>query len=344
MKIESLNRECMEKCKQHWDSIAKPLDSMGEFEDISVKIARIQGRVHPDISRRAVLVLCSDNGIVVEGVSQSGQDITRSVTELLGKGESSVCQLGKAANVDIIPVDIGVNTDMPIPDVLNRKIRRGTRNFRIEPAMTEAEALAAISVGIELARESKEKGYKILALGEMGIGNTTTSAAVAAALLRLPPEAVCGRGAGLSDTGLQKKQRIIREAIEKYGLYQKNALEILRSVGGLDIAGLTGICIGGALYHIPVVLDGLISAVSGLLAERLLPGVRDYLLSSHLGKEPAMQAILKELRLQPVIHGRLALGEGSGAVLLFPLLDTAFSLYENAVSFQEAEIESYRRF
>ena len=178
----------------------------------------------------------------------------------------------------------------------------------------------------------------------MGIGNTTTSSAIAAALLKCDPQKVTGRGAGLSNQGLSRKQQVIAGAIEKYDLYKADALTILSTVGGLDIAGLTGVCVGGAVYHIPIVLDGLISMAAALVAERILPGVKAYLIPSHKGKEPASQLIAEELGLNPVIDAGLALGEGTGAVMMFSLLDMAMSIYENKTTFSNIEVEQYERF
>ena len=212
-----------------------------------------------------------------------------------------------------------------------------------QPAMTEEELLQAISIGMELVWECKEKGYELLATGEMGIGNTTTAAAVTAALLGRDAVEMTGRGAGLDDTRFQKKQRVIQEALEKYALWGKDPFTILRTVGGLDIAGLTGVFLGGAVYHVPIVLDGVISAAAALAAERLCPGAKAYMIPSHMGKEGAMAHIFRELELEPVIYGELAVGEGSGAVLLFPLLDLMMDLYQKETTFQDFKMEPYQR-
>ena len=194
--------------------------------------------------------------------------------------------MAQSIGAETIPVDIGINSEESIPGVLDRKVRPGTRNFLKEPTMTEEETVRAIVTGIELVQDCKEKGYGLLATGEMGIGNTTTSSAVTAALLQCEAEEVTGRGAGLTDQGLTRKQQVVRTALETYDLWHADAFTVLQTVGGLDIAGLTGMCIGGALWHIPIVLDGVISMAAALVAERLFPGVREYLLPSHLGKEP----------------------------------------------------------
>lgn len=344
LNIERPDEEVRKQVQRNWDMVAKPLDGMGVFEQIICQIGAITGNTQINIDKKAVLVMCADNGVVEEGISQSGQEVTAAVAREMTKNISSVGKMAATIGADVFPIDIGINCPEEISGMIQKCVRKGTRNFRKEPAMTEEETLQAIFTGIELAAEYKEKGYRILATGEMGIGNTTTSSAVIASLLKCEAEAVTGRGAGLSDAGLMRKQQIIKEAIEKYHLREAEPLEVLRTVGGLDIAGLAGICIGGAVYHMPVVLDGVISFAAALTAERMLPGVKEYLIPSHKGKETAFQLLLEELDMHPVIDGGLALGEGTGAVMMFALLDMALSVYENKTTFADIEILPYERF
>lgn len=341
--IEMPNREIGKKVLANWDAVAKPIDGLGRFETLTARIGAVIGTDKIDISKKAVIIMCADNGIVEAGVSQSGQEVTTAVVQSMAKKQSSVGRMAELVGADTIPVDIGINQKEPVSGIVQRKIRCGTRNFQKEPAMTEQEVIQAIATGIDMVYSCKEDGYKILATGEMGIGNTTTSSAVAAALLRCGTHSVTGRGAGLSDVGLIRKQEVIAEAIEKYDLYHADALDVLRTVGGLDIAGLVGVCIGGAVCHVPIVLDGVISMVAALLAERIVPGVKWYLIPSHKGKEPAVELIAKELELEPVIDGRLALGEGTGAVMMFSLLDIALSVYQDRTTFEDIQIEQYKR-
>ena len=343
IKIEEPNETARRQVKKHWDALAKPLDGMGNFETITAQIGAIQGTEQIDIRKKAVLIFCADNGIVEEGVSQTGQEVTAAVAKSMARKGSSVCKLAESIGAETIPVDIGICGKESIPGVLDRKVRSGTRNFLKEPAMTEEETVRAVAAGIELVRDCKKQGYRILATGEMGIGNTTTSSAVAAALLQCEAEEVTGRGAGLTDQGLLRKQQAIRRALEKYDLWHADAFTVLRTVGGLDIAGLTGMCIGGAMWHVPVVLDGVISMAAALAAERLLPGVREYLIPSHLGKEPAAAKLAEALQLSPVIHAGMALGEGTGAVMMFPLLDMTLSIYGQSATFSDISVEQYKR-
>ncbi len=348
--IVPFDKDKYDEIRARWDSIAKPLNSLGRFEEITARIGAVQGSADIDIKKRAVIIMCADNGVVAEGVSQSGQDVTRAVAEWMGRRESSVCRMAKEAGADIIPVDVGINMEGSPKGVIDRKVMKGTGNFAHEPAMTEDECMQAIEAGIYKVCDCSAGGYRLLATGEMGIGNTTTSSALAAALLGLDADAVTGRGAGLSTEGLRKKTQVIRDALKEYDpgdaerTSPEYAMHMLSCVGGLDIAGLAGVFIGGAMNHIPVIIDGFISAVAALIAERLVPGTRNFMIASHMGKEPGMKYILDILGLEPVIDGMLALGEGTGAVMLMPLLDMVLALYSKGLSFAETTVEQYQDF
>ena len=344
IKIRKPDENIRKKVQENWDSLAKPLDDLGIFEKIFMQIGAVTGDESVPIQKKAVIVMCADNGIVEEGISQSGQEVTYQVAESMGKRKSSVCLMAAQMNAEVIPIDIGIAAEKTPEGVWNKKVCPGTKNFLKQPAMTEQEALAAIEAGIKSVKKCKEDGVMLFATGEMGIGNTTTSSAVAAALLDCGTADITGKGAGLSDEGLQHKIEVINAAREKYQFDSKETFRILCSVGGLDIAGLCGVCIGGAVYGVPVVLDGVISAVSALVAERLVPGVKDFLIASHKSREPAAALILQELGVHPVIDGALALGEGTGAVLMFGLLDTVHAVYDNRTTFSDIRVEAYRRF
>ncbi len=344
LKIEPPDPDAMQRAQERLDSIAKPLDGLGQFEKLLVRLAGIQRTADIRAEKRAILVMCADNGIVAEGVTQTSDEVTARVCENMAEGRSSVNHMAEQAGADVLVTDIGVRRDIVCGNVRARKIRRGTANFAKEPAMTKREALEAIAEGAAWAGECCEKGYEILGVGEMGIGNTTTATAVGCALLGLPPGEMTGRGAGLDDGGLRRKREVISRAIDRYRLDGADALTVLSCVGGLDIAGIAGVIIGGAHRHIPVVLDGVITAAAALAADRLVPGVRQYLIASHLGREPLCQALTEELGLRPVICADMALGEGTGAAMLFPLLDMALSVYRGNDSFEQMEIEAYRRY
>ena len=342
--IKPLDRNAMEQARYHWDHIAKPLDGMGRFEKMIIQIAGIQENYQVDICKKAVIPMCADNGIVAEGVSQSGMEVTAIVAANMAGGIANVCRMAHFAGAQVFPVDIGIASDDIVENLTNRKVRKATRDFLIEPAMTKQEVLQAILVGIEEVEHCKEKGYQLIATGEMGIGNTTTSSAMASVLLDMPVCQVTGRGAGLDDKGLLRKQQVIEQAIAKYNIPREDTLTVLQTLGGLDIAGLVGLYIGGAIYRIPVVIDGIIASVAALVAFRLIPQTLDFMMPSHASKEPATKAIMRELSLEPVIEAELALGEGTGAVMLFPLLDMALQIYHANTTFSDISIQDYERY
>lgn len=334
----------IQQSMEHWDHIAKPLHGLGDFEDMISKIAGIQNREDVDISKKAVVVMCSDNGVVKEGVTQTDSSVTAVVTENFARGIASVNRMAARAGADVIPVDIGVASDLTEPGIWNRKISYGTNNIVKEPAMTREQAVMAVCHGIGIAGICCEKGYQILATGEMGIGNTTTSSAVASVLLGLPARQVTGPGAGLPREKVAHKIQVIEEAVRSRRPDRDDPIDVLSKIGGYDIAGMAGLYLGGAVYRIPVVIDGMISGLAALIASRLCPKTVHYMLPSHMGKEPACKAVMKELGLKPVIHGNLALGEGTGAVLLFPLLDMVWEVYNEYSTFSRLHIETYRKF
>ena len=252
--------------------------------------------------------MCADNGVVAEGVTQSGQDVTAIIAENMGRGTSSVCRMGRVAGADVVPVDIGVAVPVTVGKILQRNIRRGTADLAVEPAMSRAECERAILVGVEVVKDLVDQGYRLLATGEMGIGNTTTSAAVASVLLGREAEEVTGRGAGLSTEGLRRKVDAIRRGIAVNRPDASDPVDTVSKVGGLDIAGLMGVFLGGALYHVPVLIDGFISSVSALAAARLCPAALDYMLASHASNEPAGKMVLEALGLEPFLYARMCLG------------------------------------
>jgi nicotinate-nucleotide--dimethylbenzimidazole phosphoribosyltransferase len=343
--IQPPDKKAMEAARLRWAHVAKPLNSLGILEDDIVKIAGIRGNSLVKLKKTGLLILCADNGIVEEGVTQTGMEVTAVVAENMTQGNSSVCIMAKRAGVDVFPVDIGVARDLVSGStypLINRKIAYGTKNFSKTKAMTRNEAVQAVIAGIELMGELSEKGYDLAATGEMGIGNTTTSSAVAALLLKQDPARLTGRGAGLNDAGLRKKQKVIQEAVAQYGPNCQDETDMLSAVGGFDLAGMTGIFLGGAIYRIPVLLDGFISAVAALLAERIYPGCRDFMVASHVSAEPAGRILLEELGLFPLIQAGMCLGEGTGAVAAVPLLQMAADVYGTMSSFEDIEIEAYK--
>ena len=332
-----------QQAQRRWDSIAKPLGSLGRLEEAVVRIAGMRGNPNFSLERRGLVIMCADNGVVAEGVTQTGQEVTATVTENFTKGATSVCAMARVAKCDWFPVDIGVAANLGgCSGLIHHKVAWGTKNLRWEPAMTREQAKEAICFGAQLALDLGEKGYQLLATGEMGIGNTTTSSAMTAVLVGCPVEEVTGRGAGLSTTALSHKVEVIRQAIDLHRPDPQDPLDVLSKVGGLDIAGLAGVFLGAASARLPVLVDGFISAVAALTAVRLCPAAADYLLASHISQEPASALLLQELGLSPLICADMHLGEGSGAVAAIPLLDMAVAVYQQMCTFAETEIEAYQ--
>ena len=324
----------------HWAGLAKPLGGLGALETMLEDAAALTGDAALDFSRRAVLVLCADNGVVAQGVSQTDQSVTRAVAENLAARRTSVCQMAAAAHCEVVPVDLGM-AGAPVPGVTDCRIAAGTADFTAGPAMSRAQAVEAIGAGIRLVREQKAHGVGLLATGEMGIGNTTTSSAVAAVLLGQPVETMTGRGAGLSDAGLARKVDAICRGILCNQPDPEDPLDVLSKLGGFDIAGLCGVFLGGALERVPVLADGFISCVAALCAVRLCPAAEKAVFASHCSTEPAAKLVLDALGRQPLITAGLHLGEGTGAVAAIPLWDMALSVYDNCYTFEDGGIEAY---
>ena len=331
----------MREARERWNSLAKPLGSLGRLEDAVVQIAALTGCADISLSRRTLLVLCADNGVVVQGVAQSDHTVTAAVARSLAAGESTVCPMARTAGCGVIPVDVGMLDFPGAPGVLSRRVRNGTGDITRGPAMSREECVRAIETGMELVREQRAAGSDILAAGEMGIGNTTTSSAVAAALLDRPAEELVGRGAGLSDAGLARKRAAVVRALEVNRPDPSDPVDVLSKVGGLDLAALCGVYLGGEKHRVPVLLDGFISGVAALCAVRLRPKVSAALIASHVSAEPAGALVLEALGKEPLITAGLRLGEGSGAVAALPLLDMALSVYNSGHTFGRMGMEPY---
>ena len=412
-----LDKEAMEACKLRWNEVAKPLYSLGTFEKHLIQIAGITGCLDIKLDKKVIVVMCSDNGVVEEGVTQTDQSVTAIVAGHIAEGKGNINTLARYSGAQVIAVDIGMNTGeldkhiewektkeldrhierektkeldrhierektkeldrhierekseeldkhrerekteklskheeaarQGITEVtflnglIAAKVAQGTGNIAKGAAMSRAQAVQAMMTGINLMRELKDKGYSIVGTGEMGIGNTTTSSAMASILLKLPVKTLTGPGAGLSKEGVVHKIQVIEQAIEVNRPDSSDPVDVLAKIGGFDIAGITGLFLGGMLYRLPVVIDGIISAVAALTACRINPDAVHFMLASHQGREKACDYILKELGLTPVIYGDLALGEGSGTAFLFPLLDMAEAVYRNSPTFRGMKIAAY---
>lgn len=340
-KIQPLDEEAMEYTRARWNTLGKPLHSLGRLEEMVTQFAGIYRDKNPHLGKKAVIVMAADNGVVAEGVTQTGQDVTKTVTENMTKHNATICIMSSMSGADVYPVDIGIATDCDNPGVLPRKIKYGTDNMAKGPAMSREEAIKAIEVGINMVADLKEQGYNVLATGEMGIGNTTSSSAVCSVLLDQSVENVTGKGAGLTNKDLEHKIEVIKQSIALNKVDVNDPLDVLAKVGGLDIAGMAGCYIGGAALNIPVFIDGFISSVAALIAIRLVPECAPYLFPSHCSNEPAGRMILDAIDKQPYILANMCLGEGTGAVMGFTIADYAFKAYWELPSFEQTNFGTY---
>ncbi len=337
--ITPVDETYRQRVLDRFDAMGKPLKSLGKMETLLAQIAAIQASERIDLSKKGLIIMCADNGVVEEGVTQTGQEVTGIVAENFLDEKSCVAIMCKSCKADLFPIDIGMAFDTP--RVEKRKEMYGTDNFTKGPAMSRQQAIHGICQGIDMVKNLSEKGYKLIATGEMGIGNTTTSSAITAVLLGAKVEEVTGKGAGLSSEGLQRKINAIKKGILVNEPDKNDPIDVLAKVGGLDIAGLSGVFLGGAIYHIPIVIDGFISAVAALIAQRIEPLTKDYMIASHVSKEPAMKMILKALEKEAMLTLDLCLGEGSGAVATFPIFDLAMEIYYKMSSFDEIGVDTY---
>ncbi len=325
---------------EKWSKAAKPLKSLGALEDIVTRMAAVKGSARFSISPRELVVMCADNGVVARGVTQTDESVTSLVAADLAEGKSSANLMARVAGCGVAAIDVGVKNPPAAAGLISRRVAAGTADFTLGAAMTRGQALSAVAVGVEAARERARDGCQLLLAGEMGIGNTTTGTAVACVLLGLDPEAVTGRGAGLSGAGLARKVAAIRRGIAVNRPSPLDALDTLAKVGGFDIAAMAGLFIGGALCRVPVVIDGVISAAAALAAARMCPACREAMIASHMSGEQAARNVLGALGLRPVIDAGLRLGEGTGALCLLPLLDMAMAIYDGP-TFGDIGMEAY---
>ena len=334
--VSALDESAMAAARKRQAQLAKPPVSLGRLEDLSIQLAGITGQVHNKVEKKHLLVFAADNGVVAEGVSSAPQSVTLMQTINLTRHKTGASVLAKHFGCEITVCDVGVNAEIKEPAVLNRKIAYGTQNIAKGPAMTRAQAEAAILTGIELAQNTEADA---IGIGEMGIGNTTTSAAVLAVLLDADVDAVTGRGGGITDDSFRKKKEVIRKAIAVNQPDKNDVLDVLAKVGGFDIAAMCGAFIGAAATHRPAVIDGFISAVAALCAVRLCPNVKGYLVPSHASYEIGYKLAMDAMQLRPMLLLDMRLGEGSGCPLAFQMLEAACAIVNDMATFEEANID-----
>lgn len=337
-RIEPIDNGQRLRARAYVDNLAKPIGSMGKLEDLYVQLAAIRGTLQPTVARKGIVVLSGDHGIVEEGVATGLQSVTLAQTLNFVRGLTGVCALAKAAGAEIIPVDVGIAADYDAPGIRNEKIRYGTANFTKGPAMTREEAVKSLEAGIRVALDLIGQGYDILGTGEMGIGNTTPSSAILSVLSGEPPEAVTGIGANLPTALLPHKADVVRRGIAVNAPDPTDPIDVLAKVGGLEIGGMAGVMLGCAAGKRPVVVDGFISTVSALIAVRLKPEVRDYLIPSHKSMERAAALASGLLGVEPYLDLGMRLGEGTGAALMFGVLEGAVSMGREMATFADAGI------
>ena len=333
--VAPLDRGTMTAAETYQARLAKPPGSLGRLEEISIQLAGITGHVHNALNKKQLLVFAADNGVVAEGVSSAPQSVTKQQTINLMRGKTGAAVLAKHFGCGLTVCDVGVNADIYESAVLNRKIAYGTQNICTGPAMTREQTLQAILTGAEIARTVDAD---VIGVGEMGIGNTTTSSAVLAVLLGADVEAVTGRGGGITEESFRKKKAVIRTAIEVNRPDRDDVVGVLSKVGGFDLAAMCGAFLGAAAARRPAVIDGLISAAAALCAVRLCPNVRGYLVPSHASFEIGYRLAMEAMDLRPLFDLGMRLGEGSGCPLAFQVLDAACAVINDMATFDEAGI------
>lgn len=337
--IKPLDCSSIEKARNRVDSLAKPLGSLGTLESIVIKLAGITGKLFNNIDKKCVIIMSSDNGVVEEGVASAPQYVTLEQTKNFIKGKTGVAAISKTNDTKLMVFDVGINSDEKIEGVINRKINKGTKNIFKEAAMTYDEAIKAFNIGIEAASMAKEQNYDIIGVGEMGIGNTTTSAAVLVALTGCNIDDVVGKGAGITKESFEKKKLVVKTVVENRDINRNDPIDVIAKVGGYDIAAMAGVFLGAAYYRMPVVIDGFISAVAALVATKINPLVKDFCIPSHKSEEIGYNIAIKELDLKPMLDLGMRLGEGSGCPIAFSIIEFAISMMNNMATFEEGNID-----
>lgn len=339
-KITEPKEEAKKLTREKWDGLVKPIGSLGALEEVTIKISGMTGKVTNKLDKKAIVVMCSDNGVVEEGVSAAPQIFTKVLAESMTVGATGVATLGKYTNTDIVTVNLGVIGEIDNPKIINRKIANGTKNFTKGPAMTYEEAVKSIEVGIEIGGKLYGEGYDILGTGEVGIGNTTTAAAVVSSISGLDVDLICGKGAGLTEEQHANKKDIIRKSIELNKPNKEDPIDVIAKVGGFDIGGMCGLFLSAAKNKKPIVIDGFISSAAAFCAVKLNPLVSEYIIPSHLSAEPGAKYVFGELQIKPILNLGMRLGEGSGCPLAFQIIEAGMYILENMGTFQDVSLSS----
>ncbi len=341
--IGELDVAAMEAAQERQDQLTKPAGSLGVLEQISIRLAGISGEVCSTIEKKAVVVIAGDHGVTEEGVSAFPSEVTEQMVHNFTNGGAAINVLARHAGAEVVVVDMGVKADIDHPLVVGKKVKPGTDNIAKGPAMTRAEAEAAVMAGAEVAADLIENGVELLATGEMGIGNTTASSAIVSVLGDLRARDVVGAGTGIDSEAIAVKVRIIETAIKRNDPQSDDPLDVLAKVGGLEIAGLVGVVLAAAANRVPIIVDGFISGAAALIAAKLAPPTVNYMFASHQSVEPGHRRILSEIGLAPVLHMDMRLGEGTGAVLAMNIIEAASRIIKEMATFAEASVSESRQ-
>lgn len=337
--MQAVNGEWSDIAQKHLDNLTKPLGSLGRLEEFARKFVAITENKKPILDKKVVFTFAGDHGVTEEGVSAFPKEVTQQMVFNFLRGGAGINVLARHAGADVVVVDIGVDHDFgEIEGLINLKVINGTKNFAKEPAMTREDAVRCIETGIELANGYAKKGYKIFGTGDMGIGNTTPSSAIAAVLTGRPVSEVTGKGTGITDESLQRKIKIIEEGIKLNKPNSEDAIDVLSKVGGAEIGGIAGLILGAASNRIPVVIDGFISTAGALIAYCIEPKVKDYIFAAHNSVEIGHKAMLDKMGLMPILDLNLRLGEGTGAALAMLMIEAGLKIYKEMATFGEAGV------
>jgi nicotinate-nucleotide--dimethylbenzimidazole phosphoribosyltransferase len=341
--IEPIDAGFAGRARAELDRKTKPPHSLGRLEDLAAQLAAVRRRLDLLPFESAIVVAAADHGYAAHGVSAYPQAVTRQMLSNFASGGAAIAVLARVAGARLVVVDVGVVDAAEQPEVVSLRIARGTADATAGPAMSTGEMLAAVEAGIAMASQLADEGVAVLALGEMGIGNSTAASAVCAALLRVPPETVCGAGTGLDAAGISHKARVVERALHVNAAKIGEPLGVLEALGGLEIAFLTGVILGAARERLAVVLDGFIVGAAALVASRLAPRSAEYMVAAHLSTEPGHRLVLEELGLTPLLSFELRLGEGSGAALALPIMNAAAALLVEMATFESAGVSESGR-
>lgn len=339
-KIGALDKNAMDQAADRLNSLTKPIGSLGVLEDLVIQLAGITGNVMPRVANKMVVVMAGDHGVVEEGVSAAPQSVTPQMVHNFLNGGAAINVLARCAGAQVKVVDVGVaDQTLRHPSLISCKVRPGTANMTKGPAMSREEARQAIKIGVDIAESETGQGINLLATGEMGIGNTTPSSAILAVYSHTDLSRLVGPGVGLNDDGVQKKINAIKKALQVNQPDANDPIDVLSKVGGLEIAAMAGLILGSAVCRVPVVIDGFISGAAALIAYKIAPAAKNYMIASHLSEEPGHKVMLDAIGLEPMLRMRMRLGEGTGAALAFNIIEAATRVMREMATFEEAGVK-----